>query len=207
MARAGGIQKAPEGVAPSKTENVKDAREIEAIKARIDSLQLTIQMKLDELHEKQAELKLMRQALNAKMHALGLVKPTLYPPKVALAAVAPSDAVQSSNKRPGSGMVMGALTMQPGPGVGTSAASSSSARPRGSQPRVPAMAALTMPIEPVDEEDSVLGEDALPEHISEEVRKELQRILPGLLRELLPKLLKEAANKDVGNPGINENSP
>jgi hypothetical protein len=35
----------------------------------------------------------------------------------------------------------------------------------------------------------VLDERALAKDISDEVRKELQRILPGLLREMLPRLI------------------
>ncbi len=36
-------------------------------------------------------------------------------------------------------------------------------------------------------------------NVSDEVRKELQRILPGLLREILPKLLDEAMTEAAGN--------
>jgi hypothetical protein len=49
-----------------------------------------------------------------------------------------------------------------------------------------------------------LGEEALPKDISDEVRKELLRILPGLLREMLPKLLKEAQTKTVESPNLIE---
>ena len=242
MARAG-IQKVP-------AENVKDAKEIEAIKASIDSLQLAIQMKLDELHEKQAELELLREALNVKIHGRGGSTTTPDATGFVFAAVAPSDAglspAGSRGKQPSGGMMMGALamptepgaktsaissssartpgsqptggrvpaafSMPPGPGVGTSATSSSSARTRGKQPSggmmmaaVPGsspaqprgkqpsggmmMGALAMPEEPGVYQDSVLVEDALPENISDEVRKELLRILPGLLREMLPKLI------------------
>ena len=52
--------------------------------------------------------------------------------------------------------------------------------------------------------EKYLTEGALPENISNEVRKELQRILPGLLRELLPKLLKEAQIKAVESPSGTE---
>jgi hypothetical protein len=61
------------------------------------------------------------------------------------------------------------------------------------------MGALAMPREP-----RVLGEDALPKDISDEVRKELLRILPGLLREMLPKLLKEAQTRTVESPSLIE---
>lgn len=287
MARAE-IEKAPAEVAQSGTKNVKDTSEIEAIKASIDSLQLVIQMKLDELHEKQAELELLRQALNVKMNGRGKSATTPEATEHVFAAVAPSDAgsspagsrgkqsggwvairsngpgepgvkfpgvgpskagsrgkqlsggmmmaavpSSSSTRTPGSqptgGRVPAAFSMSPGPGAGTSATSSSSARPRGSQPGIPAMAALSMPPGPgvgtsanssssartPDSkptggrvgaalsmppgagvgQGSMLSEGALPNGISNEVRKELLRILPGLLREMLPKLLKEAANK------------
>ena len=69
------------------------------------------------------------------------------------------------------------------------------------------MGALAMPEEPSVEQDSVLGEDDLPENISDEVRKELLRILPGLLREMLPKLLKEVEIKAIKNPSVIEKSP
>jgi hypothetical protein len=81
----------------------------------------------------------------------------------------------------------------------------SSVLPRGSQPtggRVPA--AFSMPPGAGVGQGSMLGEDALPKNISDEVRKELQRILPGLLRELLPKLLKEAQNKTVESHSVVE---
>ncbi|MHC4098856.1 MAG: M56 family metallopeptidase [Planctomycetota bacterium] len=260
MARAGGIQKAPEEVAPSKTENVKDAKEIEAIKASIDSLQLVIQMKLDELREKQAELELLREALNVKINSRGGSETTPDATGFVFAAVTPSDAglspagsrgkqtggwvairsngptepgvkppgvglspAGSRGKQPSGGMMMAAVpssssarnpgsqptggrvpaafSMPPGPGVGTSATSSSSARTRGKQPSGGGMmmGALAMPREP-----RVLGEDALPKDISDEVRKELLRILPGLLREMLPKLLKEAQTRTVESPSLIE---
>jgi hypothetical protein len=50
----------------------------------------------------------------------------------------------------------------------------------------------------------VLDERALAKDISDEVRKELQRILPGLLREMLPKLLKEAQTRTVESSGLIE---
>jgi hypothetical protein len=64
--------------------------------------------------------------------------------------------------------------------------------------------ALALPEEPSFEQDSLLGEEALPKDISDEVRKELLRILPGLLREMLPKLLKEAQTKTVESPNLIE---
>lgn len=54
--------------------------------------------------------------------------------------------------------------------------------------------ALSLPPEPL-EEPGMLGNEAIPTNISAEVRKELQRILPGLLREMLPKLFREAQIK------------
>ena len=62
------------------------------------------------------------------------------------------------------------------------------------------MESIGLPEEqPALEQYRVLGEDASPENISDEVRKELQRILPGLLREILPKLLAEAMTEAAGN--------
>jgi hypothetical protein len=61
-------------------------------------------------------------------------------------------------------------------------------------------AALAMPPKAGVGQGSVLDDGALSENISDEVRKELQRILPGLLREMLPKLLKEAQTKTVERP-------
>ncbi|MBL7152357.1 MAG: M56 family metallopeptidase [Phycisphaerae bacterium] len=264
MARAGAIQKAPEEVAPSKTENVKDAKEIEAIKASIDSLQLAIQMKLDELHEKQAELELLREALNVKINGRGGSATTPDATEHVFAAVKPSDVgyyggqsgqsnrrpkgvgmlgalsmppgpgaktsatsgwtVRTPGSQPTGGRVPAALSMPPGPGVGTSATSSSSARTPGSDPtggRVPAVfsmpprlgggtsatsssSARTPGSEPMGGrvpaalsmmpgggvgQGSMLAEGALAKDISDEVRKELQRLLPGLLREMLPRLI------------------
>jgi bla regulator protein BlaR1 len=243
MARAAGIQKEPAGiqkapaeVAPSKTENVKDTSEIEAIKASIDSLQLAIQMKLDELHEKQAELELLREALNVKINGRGGSATTPDATEHVFAAVKPPDvgyspagsrgkqpggwvairsngpgepgvkphglgsfAAVSRGKQIGGGRVPAAFSMPPGPGVGTSATSSSSARTPGSQPTggwVPA--ALSMPPGAGVGQGSMLSEGALPNGISDEVRKELQRILPGLLREMLPRLI-EAEIKALEN--------
>jgi len=244
MARAGAIQKAPEEVAPSKTENVKDAKEIEAIKASIDSLQLAIQMKLDELHEKQAELELLREALNVKINGRGKSGTTPNATEQVFAAVRPSDVgyyagqsdqsdgrpkgvamlgalsmppeggaktsatsgwtVRTPGSQPMGGRVPAAFSMPPGPGVGTSAISSSSARILGSQPtrgRVPA--ALSMPPGAGVGQGSMLSEGALAEGISDEVRKELQRILPGLLREILPRLI-EAEIKAGRNSSVTE---
>jgi hypothetical protein len=64
------------------------------------------------------------------------------------------------------------------------------------------MAALAFPEESSVERDSFLDDEALPKGISDEVRKELPRILPGLLREMLPKLLKEAQPKTVESPNL-----
>jgi beta-lactamase regulating signal transducer with metallopeptidase domain len=268
MARAG-VAMAPEEIAPSKakiaeskTKIAKDIAEINVMKADIESLQLAIQMKLDELHQKEVELKLMRQDLNAKMHALGLAETTPNPSGYALAAVAPSDtglsqagtrgkqtggwvAVRSNGptepgaKLSGTGLSpAGTRGKQTGGGMMMAAVPASSALPRGSQPtggRVPAafsmppapgatlskaspppagtrgkqtggrmVAALAMPGESGVAQDRMLGEDPLPGNISDEVRKELQRILPGLLRELLPKLLKEAQTKTVESPSLVE---
>ena len=97
-----------------------------------------------------------------------------------------------------------ALSMPPGPGVGTSATSSSSARTPGSQPTGGRVgAALSMPPGAGVGQGSMLSEGALPNDISDEVRKELLRILPGLLREMLPRLLKEAV-KAVENPSATD---
>ena len=136
MARAG-TQKVPAEIA-------KDIEEIEMIKLEIESLQRTIQMKLEGLRKKEAKLGLMLDRLSAK---------------------------QPLNQQPsgGGGMMMGARVM---------------------------------PKEPVFKQDSLLDEGALPENISDEVRKELQRILPGLLREMLPQLLKEAKIKTVESPSL-----
>jgi hypothetical protein len=252
MARAAGVQKAPEKVAPSKTENVKDAKEIEAIKASIDSLQLVIQMKLDELHEKQAELELLREALNAKINGRGGSETTPNATGFVFAAVAPSEAglspagsrgkqtggwvairsngpgepgvkppgvgpspAGSRGKQPSGGMMMAAVPgsssaqprgKQPSGGMMMAAVpGSSSARTPGSQPtggRVPA--AFSMPRGPGVGQGNVLDERALAKDISDEVRKELQRILPGLLREMLPKLLKEAQTRTVESSGLIE---
>jgi hypothetical protein len=91
-------------------------------------------------------------------------------------------------KQTGGGMMMAAVP------------ASSSALPRGKQSSGGMMmGALAMPREP-----RVLGEDALPKDISDEVRKELLRILPGLLREMLPKLLKEAQTRTVESPSLIE---
>ncbi len=63
------------------------------------------------------------------------------------------------------------------------------------------MEGIGLPEEPVVDHDSMMHESALPEIISDEVRKELQRILPILLREMLPKLLKETEIGAVNDPG------
>jgi beta-lactamase regulating signal transducer with metallopeptidase domain len=238
MARAAGIQKEPAGiqeapaeVAQSGTKNVKDTSEIEAIKASIDSLQLAIQMKLDELHEKQAELELLREALNVKINGRGGSATTPDATEYVFAAVAPSEAgpspAGSRGKQPGGWVAVrsnGPTELGVKPlGVGSFAAvsrgkqpsggmmmaavpASSSARTPGSQPTGGWVgAALSMPPGAGVGQGSMLSEGALPNGISDEVRKELQRILPGLLRELLPKLLKEAV-KDVENPSATDMS-
>ena len=68
------------------------------------------------------------------------------------------------------------------------------------------MGGIGLPEEPVVDQDSMMHESALPEIISDEVRKELQRILPILLREMLPKLLAEAMTKAAGNNNPSQQS-
>jgi beta-lactamase regulating signal transducer with metallopeptidase domain len=203
-----GIQKDPVENAESMAKIAKELAEINVMKAEIESLQLIIQMKLDELHEKEAELGLMRQALNAKKYARVQTEMAAKPSGLALAAVRPSaglSAAGSRGKQPSGGMMVAALAMPREPGVKPSGIGPSPAGSRGKQPSGGMMmGALAMPREPGVEEDSVLGKGALPVNISEEVRKELLRILPGLLRELLPKLLKEALTKTVENPNLIE---
>jgi beta-lactamase regulating signal transducer with metallopeptidase domain len=248
MARAGGLN-VPEKIAPSKAKiseskakNAKDIEEIEVLKADIESLQMAIRMKLDELRKKEVELQLMRADLNAKMQALGLAETTPKPSEFVFAAVSPSDAGSSPtesrakqsgrwaavrskgpggpsvtpsvsapspagprSKKPSEGKVMRspALTREPG-AKSSDAGSSSTPLPGKQRGGGMMMGALAMPREPGVEQDSFLDEEALPKDISNEVRKELLRILPGLLREMLPKLLKEAQSKTVESPSLVE---
>ncbi|MHC4691851.1 MAG: M56 family metallopeptidase, partial [Planctomycetota bacterium] len=247
MARAGGLS-VPEETAPSKekiaedkAKIAKDIEEIEVMKANIESLQLAIQMKLDELRKKEVELEIMRDDLKAKMHALGLVETTPNPSGFVFAAVAPSDAglspAGSRGKQPGGwvavrskgpgdpkatlsvsapspagtrgkqtgGGMVAALAMPSAPGATLSKAGPPPAGFPSKQPSEGMVkGALALPEEPSFEQDSLLGEEALPKDISDEVRKELLRILPGLLREMLPKLLKEAQTKTVESPNLIE---
>jgi hypothetical protein len=232
MARAGAL-KVPEENAPSKekiaedkAKTAKDIEKIEVLKADIESLQMAIQIKLDELRKKEAELEIMRDDLKAKMHALGLAEATPNPSGFVFAAVAPSDAGSSPAgaraKQPGGWVAV----RSKGPGEpsatqsipGTSPAAprvkepsggmmmaavpgSSSEGPRRKEPSEgKVMAALALPEKSSVERDSFLDDEALSKDISDEVRKELLRILPGLLREMLPKLLKEAQTKTVESP-------
>ena len=111
----------------------------------------------------------------------------------------------SRGKRPSGGMMMGALAMPEEPDAKPSYAGPSPAGSRGKQSSGGMMTgALVKPRVPGVYEGRVLVEDTLPGNISEEVRKELLRILPGLLRELLPKLLKEAQTKTVESPSLVE---
>ena len=121
-----------------------------------------------------------------------------------MAVVPASSSAQTPGSQPTGGRVPAAFSMPPGPGVGTSATSSSSARTPGSQPTGGRVgAALSMPPGAGVGQGSMLSEGALPNDISDEVRKELLRILPGLLREMLPRLLKEAV-KAVENPSATD---
>jgi beta-lactamase regulating signal transducer with metallopeptidase domain len=246
MDRAGGLS-VPEETAPSKAKiaeskakNAKDIEEIKVLKADIESLQMAIRIKLEELRKKEAELELMRADLNAKMRALGLAETTPKPSEFVFAAVPPSDAGSSPaesrakqsgrwvavrskgpgepsatlpvsspspegprSKEPSGGMVMGALAIPEKPSVTPSDAGSSSTPLPGKQRGGGMMmGALALPKKPVVEQDSLLVEEALPKDISDEVRKELLRILPGLLREMLPKLLKEAQSKIEESPSL-----
>jgi len=230
MARAAGIQKEPAETVQSKENIAKDLAEIKMMKAEIESLQQIIKMKLDELRKKEAELGLMRDVLSAKqpsgsggmmmaavpspssqqslnkqpsggMMMAAVPGPSSEQPRgvggMMMAAVPGSSPAQPFSKQPRrvGGMMMAAV---PGP---------SSAPPPGQRPSGGMMmGALAMPEELGVEQDSVLGEEALPENISDEVRKELLRILPGLLREMLPKLLKEVQTRNVESPSLIEKS-
>jgi hypothetical protein len=116
-----------------------------------------------------------------------------------------SSSAGSRGKRPSGGMMMAAVPMPAEPDAKPSGVGSSSVPPPPvKRPSGGMMMGAAMPGELGVEQDSVLVEDALPENISDEVRKELLRILPGLLREMLPKLLKEAQSKTVESPSLIE---
>ena len=195
--------------------------EIDALSEQIELLRHELQMMRNVLHQKETELAKM---LNAEVSQLvgsaggmmgGAVGPSLEWPVIINPPVGYGVGGYGGGGYGGGGYGGGGYG---GGGYGGGVAGPSSARPADKKPvgyvgggydggygggGYGGGVAGPSSVRPANKKPvgygGMAGAGALPDNISDEVRKELQRILPGLLREILPKLLAEAMNEAAVN--------
>ncbi len=170
--------------------SAKDMAKIERSKRHIKALRQEIQMHLDMLHQWEAELKLMQPDVYGQPNPPTF--PTMRPLGDESMPAAPVNLRRFGARRrdPDAAGETRSLLTERVRGEDFNARYPKPQYDRGGWIR---RSRSNMPA------PETMGSIRGQKNVSDEVRRELQRILPGLLREMLPRLLAEAMTETAGN--------